>query len=232
MIIWTIPGFLGHSSDWDFLPWNNVRTIESDSFAWSDLTDWGVQCNRFVQESSEKNANIMMGYSLGGRLALHALVENPSEWSAAVIISAHPGLSSLEERKRRWENDKNWAERFCEEDWESLMQSWNAQGVFCDDDFCFDRREEEYDREELSSVLLRGSLAKQEELFDKIAQLPLPILWITGEKDKRAQDMAKKVSFAHDLSAIVQVDGAGHRVPWSQPHLFISTVNNFLKTVI
>ena len=44
---------------------------------------------------------VLIGYSLGGRLALHALTQQPQLWDAAVLISPHPGLRSHGERAAR-----------------------------------------------------------------------------------------------------------------------------------
>ena len=169
-----------------------------------------------------------MGYSLGGRLALHSLIDAPHLWKGAIIISAHPGLLHKEERLLRYQRDLAWGECFENEEWSSLQTAWNGQEVFGEDQFFFERREIDYQRSKLSEALVNGSLGLQEELSSSIAALPFPILWITGERDIRFCEAAKRLTFAHSHSMWRIVPGAGHRVPWSCPEQFIAIVEEFL----
>jgi 2-succinyl-6-hydroxy-2,4-cyclohexadiene-1-carboxylate synthase len=73
---------------------------------------------------------VIMGYSMGGRLAMQIACLMPELLSGAVFISAHPGLKSNEERHARLENDLRWAERFASsESWSNLLEAWNQQPV-------------------------------------------------------------------------------------------------------
>ena len=64
--------------------------------------------------------DVLLGYSMGGRLALHMLSADGAarRWRKAIIISASPGIVSLTERRRRLDNDRRWAERFRMENWQ------------------------------------------------------------------------------------------------------------------
>lgn len=119
MKMWALPGFLGRENDWDFLklPLTPVSITAKSSF----LT-WAQEFNQQVSGSD----NILIGYSMGARLALHALLDQPKKWQAAILLSCHPGLK---EPQDRLEQDKKWARRFETEPWESLMAEWNAQIV-------------------------------------------------------------------------------------------------------
>src|SRR5690606_6539540 len=96
-------------------------------------------------------SRILVGYSLGGRIALHALRDSPDLWQAAVIISAHPGLVLEEDRVVRKKADQEWAKRFMHEDWDLLMKSWNSQPVFKNGSQPLLRHERDFDRKKLAS---------------------------------------------------------------------------------
>src|SRR4051812_11045421 len=105
-----IHGFLGTSSDWDrfvkdpghssleVLTYDLFRRVpkglQPSSFPESlpALGDWVNQQARKKRLDSRRN--ILIGYSLGGRIALHALTQAPEMWSGAVLASTHPGLES------------------------------------------------------------------------------------------------------------------------------------------
>ena len=229
--IYAVPGFLGLPSDWDFLKSLHVVGVNSDAFPWDNLPDWGTKFNQWVSRQ-EKGPSFLIGYSLGGRLVLHALLNNPDQWKGAVIVSAHLGLSDPNEKRKRLEQDRQWAERFKTEKWRSLMHSWNQQDVFSDALPPFERKEQDYQREQLIQTLLYGSLSSQEDLRQQVSHLEMPILWITGGKDHRFSSLAQTISFKHSKSQWIKVEGAGHRVPWDQPETFIALLQNFLDCVI
>jgi 2-succinyl-6-hydroxy-2,4-cyclohexadiene-1-carboxylate synthase len=59
---------------------------------------------------------------MGGRLAMHALLESPELWSAAILVSANPGLPAADHpgRAQRMASDESWARRFESDPWEQV----------------------------------------------------------------------------------------------------------------
>src|SRR5690242_6488130 len=114
-ILYCVHGFLGQASDWeDILP-PYLRKFAFDLFSPGASSQPAFDFNAlggWINDTAVKSPGprVLVGYSLGGRIALHALTRKPEIWSAAVIISAHPGLSDPTERQKRIENDEKWAE--------------------------------------------------------------------------------------------------------------------------
>jgi 2-succinyl-6-hydroxy-2,4-cyclohexadiene-1-carboxylate synthase len=77
------------------------------------------------QETGEAKVDLA-GYSQGGRLALGLLTRHQSLFRRAVIIGAHPGLSSDEDRRRRREADETWAQLLETEGLEAFLNAWEA----------------------------------------------------------------------------------------------------------
>lgn len=226
--IFAIPGFLGLAKDWDFLkPQFNVFGVNWHDISWNSLSDWGKGFNKWAHTQS-RDCSILMGYSLGGRLALHALYENPNQWKKAIIISSHPGLETSEEKFSRYSQDLQWADRFKNEEWDSLMKAWNGQEIFSQDPIIFKRKEEDYPREQLVKAFLQRSLGLQKNLRQQIFDLKIPLLWVTGSNDKKYSEIAERLVFSHPESRHIKIPSAGHRVPWSQPEIFTSLLQQFL----
>lgn len=225
--IWAISGFLGLPSDWDFLQSHQVKAVDWQAYPFHSLPDWGAHFNQWVERQG-KGPSVLIGYSLGGRLALHVLLNQPDLWKGAVIISAHPGLADEAERTKRLAHDQQWAERFENEEWQPLMDAWNSQDIFSHDPIVFERKEKDYQRPRLVQALLHGSLGCQIDLRKQISELQVPLLWITGSKDQRFSSIARGLSFKHRLSQAIKVEGAGHRVPWAQPAAFKRLLLDFL----
>ena len=193
------------------------------------LKSWADSFNRTTENKQTKN--ILMGYSLGGRLALHALLQNPAQWSAAILISTHLGLVSQEEKTQRLESDKHWAKRFESEPWEQLMREWNGQSAFHSGTFSFERQERDYQRSDLSAALEHWSLGTQNELADTLSKVNAPVCWMTGANDQKYVEQANRVILRHPLSRKYTVQDAGHRMPWEQKKNFIKNVEQFLEQI-
>lgn len=187
----TLSGLLGLPSDWDFLPWPH----------------------------NPDRGEVLLGYSMGGRLALQLLEQQ--RFTKAVIVSA--GLNAPDEERRN--RDEEWARRFESEEWTLLMAAWNAQPVF--GGHALERHEADYDRRELARQLREWSPAVLPP--PRLEAIETPILWIAGERDAKYVDIARRaVERLPDAELWICPD-AGHRVPWEQPEAFIERLRRFLE---
>lgn len=190
VVIRTLSGFLGLPSDWDVLPWPH----------------------------SPDRGDVLLGYSMGGRLALQMLEHQ--RFAKAIIVSA--GLNAPD--SERIVRDDAWARRFESDDWSSLMRDWNAQPVF--GGHALDRREEDYDRRELARQLRDWSPAVLPP--PRLEQIETPILWIAGERDAKYVEVAQHAVARLPHAELWICPGAGHRVPWEQPDAFVARLRLFL----
>jgi len=174
---------------------------------------------------------MLLGYSLGGRLALHALLARPPQWRAAIVVSAHLGLSDPGARHERRASDAAWAERFRMDDWPTLLDAWNAREVFGNRAQALARPEAAYDRESLAHGLEGWSLGNQRDLRADLARLPMPMLWIAGADDDRYVAQGEQAAAHGPTVRLAVAPGAGHRVPWEAPKWFADTVVEFVRSV-
>ena len=189
-LIRTLSGFLGLPGDWDFLPWPH----------------------------SPYEGDVLLGYSMGGRLALRMLEER--RFRCAIIVSA--GLNEPDEDRRR--RDEQWARRFESEAWPSLMRDWNANPVF--GGHIIDRREADYDRRELARQLREWSPAVLPP--PRLESIDTPVLWIAGERDSKYVEIARRAVGRLPAAELWICPDAGHRVPWEQPEAFVARLRAFL----
>lgn len=210
-------GFLGSPQDWEL--WNAQR-LQVNRFLPSimeptdDFQTFAKKLNAWAKEELEPPRGIM-GYSLGGRLALYALLDDPSIWEKGILISTHFGLSEEEERKRRVKHDQVWAEKFLKDPWEILMRDWESQAIFKNEIQRFSRKESDYKREDLAKWLTHFSLGLQENLLLKIPDLSVPLFWVTGEHDHVFTSLAHQVCQSHLFSKQIIISNACHRVCFS-----------------
>lgn len=224
--LYAIHGFLGLPSDWNAI-FPHVHAPNLWEKPSTSLRRWAQEFNGSVSE--QKSPRVVIGYSLGGRLALHCLLEPHSPWDAAVIISAHPGIECEELRKARLKDDEAWAQRFEQEPWPQLMAAWNDRSVFQKGTFHFNRAEADFDRKRLAQTLRNYSLGAQPSLLAPINSLNLPILWVVGANDSAYTKHTEKLQLKHPASKILVMPECGHRVPWEKTKDFQNYINLFIE---
>lgn len=229
--LYALHGFLGLPQDWDFLhsiPLH-LHPISLTEFTAPSLEGWAQRFNQHIEQQPSP-FNLLLGYSLGGRLALHTLLDASHPWQGAVIVSAHPGLKTAEEQKQRLEHDRQWAKRVLEEPWDPLLHAWNSQAVFQGHQMA-PRQEKDFCRHTLSQQLIHYSLGSQKDLREEIANLSIPILWIFGACDDTYRKLAEEISLQHPLSNKWEAPKAAHRVPWEAPLDFKNKIHEFINTL-
>jgi 2-succinyl-6-hydroxy-2,4-cyclohexadiene-1-carboxylate synthase len=172
----------------------------------------------------------LLGYSMGGRMALHALLEKDHPWQAAVIVSAHPGLENEADRAARRAADAEWATQALAGNWQSFLTAWNAQPILhggpmrdaqASNSLIMRRRE-------IARSFVDWSLGAQEPLWDRLHEIKIPVLWIAGENDSKFLALAERAASLVPNGHLA-IAPAGHRVPWEAENWCAGQVASFLK---
>ena len=208
----------------------DLEMITEDLYAkqFQSFDDWTEDfCGR-VEVHANGEKSILLGYSLGGRLALHACLSRPDLWKSAIVVGADPGLESEEEKKLQLHRDRNWAERLKREPLEKLVDEWDAQPVFCGIENQAPRNLGEMDPDRLSQHFEVFSKGLQQNLAPKLAELKnLPILFVSGEKDQKYLVIGKKLAKSSSVINAQVIADAGHRVPWENTESFVQVLIDF-----
>lgn len=244
-MIWCLHGAVGMAADWNELAekWSRSEHTVTQLDLWRFLSSGGVSLEEFgralneeVRENGDGEKNILVGYSMGGRLGLHALLAEPELWSAAVIVSAHPGLRTEEERLRRMAHDAEWAGKALTADWTKFVEEWSGQDVLkavakeseMELQGFADRSSLESQRQAVARSFMEWSLGKQEELCPRFSEIACPVLWVTGDRDEKFSDLAKEVVCELPHGEHVMIEGGGHRVPWEEMEAFADLVGEWV----
>lgn len=243
--LFCLHGFLGGGSDWDtvFATGKAARSIHAVDWlaelgaaapSWSQIAArvnaWALSVGA-PRAALEKSRRILVGYSLGGRVAMHALLASPAQWSGAVIVAANPGLRSVAEREQRLTHDREWARSFRTEAWDAVIADWNAQSVFAGEAAPMARRESVAAREAAVAALERFSLARQDDLRPALRRLALPVLWVAGARDTKYVTLMRECAALNSRFRYAEVPGAGHRAPWTGAAYFEMVVRDWIETV-
>ncbi|MCP5532191.1 MAG: alpha/beta fold hydrolase [Akkermansiaceae bacterium] len=239
---WCLHGAVGMAADWREISKllaaakTSCRAIDLWRFlepTGITMTDFGRALNAEADQPGFRGTGrVLVGYSMGGRLALQALLAERAPWSAAVIVSAHPGLSDEPERRQRAAADKDWAAKAMLGDWKSFLSEWGNQPVLGGDlprdpatlAAMVSRRRE------IARSFVDWSLGAQEPLWERLEQIRIPLLWIAGEADSKFLELARLAVERIPKARLAIAPGAGHRVPWDAPGWFSNEVASFCRT--
>lgn len=239
---WFLHGAVGLAADWRgigrAMAGLGMATRAVDLWRFLDccampMDAFGRALNAEVAgEVSRSAGRVLVGYSMGGRLALHALLEEDSPWDAAVVISAHPGLADEGARASRRAMDAEWASRAISGGWDAFLESWHGQRVLAGAAMPDGRSRAArlgQRRREIARSFVDWSLGAQVSLWDRLGEIEVPLLWLTGEDDAKFTRLAKDACGRLPRASHVVIPNAGHRVPWQNEVAFCEVVANFTQ---
>ena len=238
---WCLHGAVGMPADWRGIAKSLAGTgIGSRAVeAWRFLENGPLPLESFGKTFNEDatnevfrgNGRSLLGYSMGGRLALHALLEKDHPWQAAVIVSAHPGLENPEERTARRTADNAWATRALAGNWQEFLTAWNQQPLLGSS---LPRDPQASSamilrRREIARSFVDWSLGAQRPLWDRLGEISVPVLWVAGENDTKFRALAERAVSLIPKGRLAIAPAAGHRVPWEAEQWFTDTTAGFLR---
>jgi 2-succinyl-6-hydroxy-2,4-cyclohexadiene-1-carboxylate synthase len=235
---WCLHGAVGAASDWRSLASSlaqhgiSTRAVDLWRFLQCEsvtMPEFGKRLNADAEgEVSRSDRRILIGYSMGGRLALHALLEG-GPWDAAIIISASPGIRDSQEAAQRRSQDTRWATRALTDSWVDFLNAWNNQPIL--GGALRDEREDKklmQRRREIARSFVDWSVANQESLWDRLAEIKIPVLWIAGEKDEKFSTIAREAAEKSPNFSLAIAPATGHRVPWENELWIQETIHDYL----
>lgn len=221
---WLLHGAVGSAADWrSFASCLAEETTGSRAVdLWRFLDGAPMPMDAFgaalndEASATRQRPRVLVGYSMGGRLALHALLQPGHPWDAAVLISTHPGLECDAARTERCARDAAWATRALTHGWTDFLADWHAQPVLAGAairDASADSRLAQK-RREIARSFIDWSLGAQRPRWDELATISIPVLWIAGSQDSAYVERAQRAASHMPHARVAIAPACGHRVPW------------------
>jgi 2-succinyl-6-hydroxy-2,4-cyclohexadiene-1-carboxylate synthase len=177
----------------------------------------------------------LVGYSMGGRLALDFAVTYPERVRRLVLESASPGLEAEEERARRRADDEELAKRLEEEGIEPFVDYWEDLPLFesqkaLPPEVRAAHRAGRLRNHAVSlAAALRGlGTGSLPSHWHELPRCPMSTLLLVGELDTRYVDIGERMRARMPNARLVVVPGAGHAVHLEKPAAWVEAVVAFL----
>ncbi|MFK3707196.1 2-succinyl-6-hydroxy-2,4-cyclohexadiene-1-carboxylate synthase [Raoultella sp. BIGb0138] len=171
----------------------------------------------------------LIGYSLGGRVAMVFASEPRQGLRGLVVEGAHPGLQDDDQRLLRRRADAGWAARFRREPLSAVFADWYQQPVFAS--LSPQQREtlialrSRNDGANLAAMLEATSLASQPDLRASLRACRYPFHYLCGEHDDKFRAIARDLAATRHL-----IQHAGHNAHRENPTAVVSCLAQFLAS--
>jgi 2-succinyl-6-hydroxy-2,4-cyclohexadiene-1-carboxylate synthase len=141
---------------------------------------------------------VYVGYSMGGRTALHGALAHPDRVRGLVLIGATAGLVSEEERADRRRADAELADHLVAVGLPAFLDRWLSQPLFAGLDEQAAAREARLANrpDGLAASLRACGTGSQEPLWDRLARLAMPVLLVVGDRDRKFSELARRMAGA------------------------------------
>lgn len=177
----------------------------------------------------------LVGYSMGGRLALHVAARRPERLLSLVTIGAHAGLDD-DARAGRRQGDEALAERIEKDGIEPFVDYWGSLPLFAG----LQRRGEAYVAQLRAERLqnhvtglacsLRGMGAGvMEPVWDDLGRVNVPCTFVAGQLDHGYVASARRLAASVPHGQVEVVPRAGHAVHQERPDAFARVLADHLS---
>lgn len=242
-------GFMGSSADWRDV----MATLGDRAFCIAlDLpghgASLGLRPEAYTIEESARavihvldelrvQRPVMVGYSMGGRLALYVALRRPERCAGLFLESASPGLESEEERTARRSSDEEKAKRLETEGFEAFLLDWYRQPLFAPlarDRTLLQRTIEARRRNdpiELARSLRGMGTGSQPSLWEELKSLTVPALAASGALDEKYAAISSRMAVINSQIESRSVRGAGHNVHEEAIAEYVALLERFVDAL-
>lgn len=237
-------GFTGSSKTWvpiiEQLP-DTVRCITVDLMG-HGKTDSPSDANRYIMYEQVMDLHelfqflkitnfTLVGYSMGGRIALAYALAFPKHVKRLVLESASPGLQSEADRLGRITADEKLAKKMESEGLSSFIDFWQDIPLFhsqkkLDETKLHSIREERMQQTVLglANSLNGMGTGRQPSYWSRLNELKVPVIIITGELDEKFTIIAKQMTEQIRYCQHLEVSEAGHAIHVENPVQFATII--------
>lgn len=176
----------------------------------------------------------LLGYSMGGRVAMHVALAAPERVMTLVLEGASPGIANPLDRILRARQDELLAASIERDGVQAFVERWEQLPLFGTQSRLAPEVQAAVRAQRLkhSAVGLANSLrgmgtGAQEPLVDQLGSLTMPCFLIAGELDEKYRGIVAAMAGRIPHAETAVVPGAGHNVHLEKPDAFLEKVLAF-----
>lgn len=176
----------------------------------------------------------LIGYSMGGRLALYLTIHFPQYFQKVILESTSAGLRTDTERRDRLAKDQQLAAKLEQGNFRQFLENWYQQPIFASlrshphfPDLLVQRLNNT--PSQLAKSLRNLSTGMQPSLWDKLADQRLHLLLLAGELDSKFVQINQQMHQLCEFSQLEIIPKCGHNIHFENPDLFAEKIQAFFS---
>ncbi len=171
-----------------------------------------------------------IGYSMGGRVALHTALMYPHLVKRLVLIGANPGIDDDDVRAERRNADDALAERLIEVGVDAFLDEWVTQPLFGGVALSPEDRADRLRNtpEGLANSLRLAGTGAQGSLWPRLRELTMPVLVMAGSSDEKFIAIGEQLADAVREGKFVSIADSAHAAHVQQPWLVSAAIAAWL----
>jgi len=198
-----------------------------------DIENTAKYIVELIQSHNVKKCNLL-GYSMGGRIAIYLAIYYSEYFDKIVIESAQPGIKDKIERMKRKNHDQILAENLESKSFHNFLDSWYNQSIFKTlkkhNNFANLRKSRlNNNPRNLAKSLLEIGAGVQPSLWQDLKKIENDCLLIAGEFDTKYQTIFSKMHKEIFSSKFIIIKNAGHNIHVENPDEFTKIVKKHLR---
>lgn len=219
-----LPGFMQHADTWSPIA---AAVAERYPVRLVDFATW-----TFEERVGEIRGEgcVVVGYSMGGRLALHAALQGA--FAGLVVVGAAAGISDADERRRRREADSELADWIEAHSIDEVVARWERNPVFASQPASLVQAQRAgrlaHSPADLARLLRSAGQGALPPIWDHLAEIQAPVLALAGENDITYRAASERIASLVPRGSASVIPGAGHAAHLEQPDAVAEVILTFV----
>ena len=223
-----IPGFMQRGD-----AWRPVAELLSERYP-SALLDHSAHTyeSRLAEIAEAGEGQVLVGYSLGGRLALRAALRDSGRYAGVITVGATAGIDEPSLRSARAEADGRLASWMEAAPIEDIVGLWERQPLFADQSEALieEQRAGRLGQHpaDLALLLRTAGQGVLEPVWHDLVRLELPLLALAGTRDEGYVRAATRIADIAPRGRARMIENAGHAPQLQRPEAVAVALEDFL----
>jgi 2-succinyl-6-hydroxy-2,4-cyclohexadiene-1-carboxylate synthase len=223
-----VPGFMQRGD-----AWRPVAELLPERYP-STLLDHREHTfeGRLAEIAEAGEGSVLVGYSLGGRLALRAALRDPDRYAAIVTVGATAGIEEPAVRSARAEADERLAGWMEATPIEDIVGVWERQPLFADQSDALVEEQREgrlaHQPRDLALILRTAGQGVLPPVWHDLHRLTVPLLAMAGARDEGYSKAARRLAESVPNGRVELIEEAGHAPQLQRPDVVAERLAAFL----